>query len=188
MESLQILLKQMGESKVILTYTKLPEQILATYYRDKHISAIGINKSAMITKRFEFEVFKAAVGLHKTLSDPNYKVIIDDDNIDMLAPIGEALMKDLGVIIEDRIVVEKPKTTDYSNMMFYNINSLESKAGKALPMYKLMPKENYNLCRLKKYKKIAMSEMFSLCNSKPEYYSLKDKLDLKIEFYSKRLS
>ena len=106
MDNLQTLLKEMGESKVILTYAELPEPILATYYRDKHFSAIGINKLAMISKRFEFEVFKAAVGLHKTLSGANYKIIIDDNNIDMLAPIGEAILRKCDLTIENKSLVD----------------------------------------------------------------------------------
>lgn len=132
MDNLQTLLKEMGESKVILTYAELPEPILATYYRDKHFSAIGINKLAMISKRFEFEVFKAAVGLHKTLSGADYKIIIDDNNIDMLAPVGEALMKDQGIIIGNRIVLNRPESKDYSNLVFHRVNSLESKAGERI--------------------------------------------------------
>jgi hypothetical protein len=145
MENLQILLKKMGESKVILTYTKLPKPIFATYYRDKHISAIGINRSAMITKNFELEVFKAAVGLHKTLSNMNYKIIIDDNNIDMLASIGEAIMQTYGIIKEKikckkftiykqkRIISQKKKIKQFiaehdlciiQKPIYYNPNTL----------------------------------------------------------------
>ena len=170
MESLQILLNQMGESKVILTYTKLPEQILATYYRDKHISAIGINKSAMITKRFEFEVFKAAVGLHKTLSGTDYNITIDDDNIDMLAPVGEAVMIDHGIIIGNRIVLNRSKSTDYSDMVYYRVNSLESDIGKELPLYELMPKAEYELRRNIKIRNILMAGSPSAFNA-IKYYA-----------------
>ncbi len=185
MESLQILLNQMGEGKVILTYTELPKPIFATYYRDKHISAIGINRLAMITKRFEFEVFKAAVGLHRTLSGADYKIIIDDNNIDMLAPVGEALMIDQGIIIGNRIVLNKPDSKDYSNLVFHRVNSLESMAGKALSMYKLMPKEEHQMREYRKMRNLLRVQSYELSVSNPESYeAIKDKIKAKIDYYN----
>ena len=138
MESLQILLKQMGESKVVLIYTKLPKQILATYYRDKHISVIGINRPTMMTKGFEFEVFKAAIGLHKTLSGTEYKIIIDDNNIDMLAPIGEAILERCGLTIDDKSLVD----VQYPGAINWNRTIL-------LTNYKVIPKaKEYKVCNL----------------------------------------